>query len=82
MKKLIALRAFMRGRNLGEPTSDEILRQAGLDEGGADRLYRLFTIGGYNERNIIPPQQREELESHRRKGEAGFGILRKTGRGK
>ena len=82
MKKLIALRSFMRSRNLGGPAANEALREAGLDEGGADRLYRLFTIGGYNERNVIPPQQREELDAHRRKGEAGFGILRKTGRGK
>ncbi len=82
MKKLLALRAFMRSRNLGQHPDDEALRESGLDEAGADRLYRLFTIGGYGERNIIPPQQREEQESHRRKGEAGFGILRKTGRGK
>jgi nitrate reductase beta subunit len=82
LKKLIALRGFMRSRNLGQGETPELLREAGLDEAGADRLYRLFTIGSYRERNIIPGQQREEQESHRRKGEAGFGILKKTGRGK
>jgi len=82
MKKLIALRTFMRDKNLGRPQAEETLREAGLDEAGAERLYRLFTIGGYAERNVIPAQQREETEPHRRKGEAGFGILKKTGRGK
>ena len=80
LKKLIALRVFMRSRNLGQIPAAQTLQQASLDEKGAYRLYRLFTIGGYNERNIIPSQQREDQDSHRRKGEAGFGILKKTGR--
>jgi nitrate reductase beta subunit len=80
LKKLIALRVFMRSKNLGRTPAEEALRQAGLDEKGADRLYRLFTIGGYNERNIIPSQQREEQDPFKRNGEAGFGILKKTGR--
>ncbi len=82
LKKLIALRVFMRSKNLGRTPAEEALRQAGLDEKGADRLYRLFTIGGYNERNIIPSQQREEQDPFKRNGEAGFGILKKIGRGK
>jgi nitrate reductase / nitrite oxidoreductase, beta subunit len=82
LKKLIALRVFMRSKNLNLPPADEALRQAGLDEVAAGRLYRLFTIGGYNERNIIPGQQREDQDAYKRSGEAGFGILKKTGRGK
>jgi nitrate reductase beta subunit len=82
LEKLIALRIHMRAKNLNQPPDEAILAGAGLDEDGAKRLYRLFTVGGYNERNIIPPQQREELDSHTRKGASGFGILKKTGRGK
>jgi nitrate reductase / nitrite oxidoreductase, beta subunit len=82
LKKLIALRGFMRSRNLGQTPAANLLRQAGLDEDGAARLYRLFTIGGYRERNIIPSQQREDEDSCRRSGDAGFGILKKTGRDK
>jgi nitrate reductase beta subunit len=81
LKKLIALRGFMRSRNLGQAPAASLLRQAGLDEAGAARLYRLFTIGRYHERNIIPSQQREDEDSYRRSGDAGFGILKKTGRG-
>jgi nitrate reductase beta subunit len=82
LKKLIALRVFMRSKNLGQPVGGDVLQQAGLDEAAAMRLYRLFTIGGYRERYIIPSQQREEQGPQARKGQAGFGILKKTGRGK
>ena len=82
LEKLIALRIHMRSKNLDLPADEAILKGAGLDEAGAKRLYRLFTIGGYNERNVIPAQQREELDPHARKGASGFGIFKKTGRGK
>jgi nitrate reductase beta subunit len=82
LKKLVGLRAFMRGRNLGQPADAGALELAGLDEASALRLYRLLTIGGYDERNVIPPQQREEQDPHARKGASGFGILKKAGRGR
>jgi nitrate reductase / nitrite oxidoreductase, beta subunit len=78
MKKLIALRVFMRGENLQQTADPALLSEAGLDRASALRLYRLFTLAGYNERNVIPPQQREDLDPLKRKQEAGFGILNKT----
>jgi nitrate reductase / nitrite oxidoreductase, beta subunit len=83
LKKLIALRVYMRGENLKLPVDPAVLQEAGLDTDGAQRLYRLFTIAGYNERNVIPAQQRElQDDPQQRKQEAGFGILKKTRRGK
>jgi len=78
MGKLFALRVFMRGENLGRPADTAVLSRAGLDREGALRLYRLFTLAGFNERNVIPPQQREDEESELRRKEAGFGILKKV----
>ena len=80
--KLIALRSFMRSRSLEQPIDAGVLERAGLTEAAAVRLYRLFTIGGYDERYVIPSQQREEQDPHTRKGASGFGILRKAGRGR
>ncbi|MBF8260443.1 MAG: narH-1 [Actinobacteria bacterium] len=80
--KLIAVRAFMRAKNLNQPIDPEVLKKADMDEEAALRIYRLFTIGGYDERNVIPAQQREEQDPHARSGESGFGILKKAGRGK
>ena len=82
LRKQIALRLFKRAGNIGQPIEESILKNAGLDEAGAERLYRLFTIAPYRERNIIPTQQREEQDSHQRMGESGFGILKKTRRPK
>ena len=82
LQKLIALRVFMRGENLGTPVDEAVLGEAGMDRAAALKLYRLFTLAGYNERNVIPPQQREEQDPQLRKQEAGFGILDKTRRAK
>jgi len=54
LKKLIALRVYMRGENLKLPVDPAVLQDAGLDTDGAQRLYRLFTIAGYNERILHP----------------------------
>jgi nitrate reductase beta subunit len=78
LHKLIALRVFKRAGSVGQPVLEATLREAGLDVAGAEKLYRLFTIGGYRERNVIPSQQREEQDSYTRKGASGFGILKKT----
>ena len=78
LQKLIALRVFMRGENLGSEVDPAILSDAGMDRAAALKLYRLFTLAGYNERNVIPPQQREGQDPERRKQQAGFGILEKT----
>ncbi|GFO66696.1 nitrate reductase subunit beta [Geomonas limicola] len=75
MQKLLALRTFMRGENLGKPADPEVLSRAGLDREAALQLYRLFTTAGFNERNVIPPQQREDQAPELRRKEAGFGIL-------
>ena len=82
LAKLVALRAFMRARNLNQPIDDGVLARAGLTGAAAVRLYRLFTLGGYDERNVIPGQQREEQDPDTRKGASGFGILKRAGRGK
>jgi len=78
LRKQIALRLFKRADNLGQPIEPSLLHNAGLDEAGANKLYRLFTIAPYRERYLIPAQQREEQDPEQRKWASGFGILKKT----
>ena len=72
------------GRRRGErrPLPPARPKQAGQpppDQESAQRLYRLFTVAGYYERNVIPAQQREEQDDpFKRNQESGFGILKKT----
>jgi nitrate reductase / nitrite oxidoreductase, beta subunit len=82
MQKLFAFRLFMRGENLGKPVPQEVLEQGGLTREGALRLYRLFALAGFNERNVIPPQQRELQDPELRRKGAGVGILQRTRKGK
>jgi nitrate reductase beta subunit len=80
LRKLTALRVFMRAKNLEQPGDPEVLRRVALDEAGALRIQRLFTTAGYDERSVIPSQQREEQVPHVRRGGGGFGILNKGNR--
>jgi len=77
LKKLVALRAYMRAKKLGEEVDPEILRSANLDDKGAERLYRLLTLASYEERYAIPGMHRENEESYDVKGGRAFGVLAK-----
>jgi nitrate reductase / nitrite oxidoreductase, beta subunit len=78
IKKLFTMRLFMRGENLGRPIDPAVLAAAGLDRESALRLYKLFALAGYNERYVIPPQQREYDDPERRRQTAGVGVLNRT----
>jgi len=74
LAKLIALRAFMRARNLNQPVDDGVLEKAGLDEAAAVRLYRLVTIGGTTSGTSSRPS-RERSRIHmpaRGRADSGF----------
>ncbi len=78
LERLIALRAYMRAKNVGETPDEDALRRTGLDAGGVDKLYRLFTVASYDERYAIPSLHREYLDvapSDERRGGRGFGIF-------
>ena len=80
LDRMIALRHYMRAKNLGEEFDESSLRRAGLTPDSADRLYRLFSLACYEERFAIPPAHREydAREAEERKGAKGFGILSGT----
>ena len=85
LNKLMALRAYMRARNLGE-NAEDVLENASLNTSSslnrddAERLYRLFTLASYDERFAIPPAHREYLEESEadvRRGWRGIGIIKR-----
>jgi nitrate reductase / nitrite oxidoreductase, beta subunit len=77
LRKLITLRGYMRLQNLGEAADEKMLQEVSLDKTAAAYLHRLFAVGGYNERYVIPPQQREIHTPENRKGGRGFGFILK-----
>ena len=54
LKRLAAMRAIMRERNLGAEADAAVAEAVGLDLAKLEHLYRLLAIAHYNERYVIP----------------------------
>ena len=54
LKRLAAMRATMRERNLGGEPDPAVAEAVGLDLPRLERLYRLLAIAHFNERYVIP----------------------------
>lgn len=66
LRKLAAMRSYMRSLNLDEPPDEEPLRAIGLDATELRSMYRLLAIAKYDERYVIPTAgigDAHELES-------------------
>lgn len=65
MRKLAAMRSYMRDVNLGRDTRPEIPAAVGMDEETLYEMYRLLAIAKYEDRYVIPKAHTEtarELE--------------------
>ncbi|HSC93165.1 MAG TPA: nitrate reductase subunit beta [Gaiellaceae bacterium] len=59
LKRLAAMRAFMRERNLGGEADDTLASEVGLEVDELERLYRLLAIAKFDERYVIPQAHAE-----------------------
>jgi nitrate reductase beta subunit len=73
LKRLAAMRAYMRERNLGGEADPALAAEVGLDAAELERMYRLLAIAKFNERYVIP-QGHSELAGDlvERQGAGGF----------
>lgn len=65
LRKLAAMRAYMRGLNLGREPDGSIPASVGMTEESMYEMYRLMAIAKYDERYVIPKahvEQAHELE--------------------
>ncbi|MFC8714886.1 nitrate reductase subunit beta [Streptomyces sp. NPDC057197] len=60
LRKLTALRAHMRARQLGDPTSAALLERAGASAADLEDLYRLLAVAKYDERYVVPKAHAED----------------------
>lgn len=89
LKKMMAVRLHRRSVTVGDLDQDEVqgyLHEAGMTTEVADDIYRLTALAKFEDRFVIPPAHREEAiemleETHERRGNAGFGFLKKPKRG-
>ncbi|MBE3587445.1 MAG: nitrate reductase subunit beta [Thermoanaerobacteraceae bacterium] len=59
LKKMAAMRLYMRALALGQKPDRQVLVENGLDEESAGDMYRLLAIAKYHERFVVPPAHRE-----------------------
>ncbi|SDW67427.1 respiratory nitrate reductase beta subunit [Saccharopolyspora shandongensis] len=59
LRKLGAMRSYMRDINLGRPPNPAIPEAAGLDAEQVQRMYRLLALAKYEERYVIPQAHAE-----------------------
>ncbi|MBX3068015.1 MAG: nitrate reductase subunit beta [Cryobacterium sp.] len=93
LKKLAAMRSYMRDINLGNPANENIANSVGMSGEQIEAMYRLLAIAKYEDRYVIPKahvESAQDLEdfacSLNTDGGPGMGGpgetggLRKTGR--
>ena len=73
LRRLMALRSYMRSRRLEGETDSRVLEKAGMTEEMAEEMYRLLAIAKYKDRFVIPTVKKEkEVDLYREQGAAGF----------
>ncbi|HLU21002.1 MAG TPA: nitrate reductase subunit beta [Bacillaceae bacterium] len=73
LRKLVAMRSYMRQLNLDKPTDPSILEASGLTEDLVQEMYRLNAIAKYSDRYVIPPSHKElSGDMFTERGMAGF----------
>src|SRR5215831_4970055 len=63
LRKLAAMRSYMRDINLGRPPDEAIPVSVGLTPEQLYDLYRLLALAKYDERYVIPPAHAEQAHS-------------------
>lgn len=73
LQRMMAMRAFMRGRHVDGVENDALLRRVGLTVDEVDSMYRYLAIANYEDRFVIPSTHREYAENtFDLKGGCGF----------
>jgi nitrate reductase beta subunit len=73
LRRLMALRSYMRSKRLEGKADADVLEKVGMTEEMAQGIYRLLAIAKYKDRFVIPTTKKEkEVDLYRGQGAAGF----------
>jgi len=82
LRTLLALRAYMRRRNIEGVADPSLLAPVGLSEAKAEQMYRIMAIANYEDRFVIPTSPKEVAENaYDQRGIAGFHFSQMTSQG-
>ena len=62
LKKMLAMRAYMRSKTVDQEINLTVLEEAGLTPGETEKMYELMAIANYEERYVIPASHRTVAE--------------------
>jgi nitrate reductase beta subunit len=73
LERMLAMRAFMRARQVDSRDDVDVLRRVGLEVRQVEEMYHLLAIANYEDRFVIPTAHREEVEdAYELRGGCGF----------
>ncbi|MFG6119674.1 nitrate reductase subunit beta [Thalassobacillus sp. B23F22_16] len=76
LKKLVAMRTYMRSVDLGKEPDTTLIDEVGISEQMARDMYELSAIAKYGDRYVIPKAHREQAEDmFAHQGSAGFDFM-------
>ena len=76
LKRLIAVRYYMRAKELGKEIDMNKLTEVGLTPEDAEDLYRMLAIAKYEERFVIPTTKKEfDRDVYKEQGMTGFEYM-------
>jgi len=82
LRRLLAMRRYMRARHVEGEAAAAVLEEVGLSEAQVEDMYRYLAIGNYEDRYVIPTTHREVSEaSWQAQGGCGFSFANSGGAG-
>ncbi|MBL9034487.1 MAG: nitrate reductase subunit beta [Rhodospirillaceae bacterium] len=63
LRRMAAMRVFMRGRHVDGFENDAVLQKVGLTKAQVEDMYRYMAIANYEDRYVIPSTHREYAEN-------------------
>jgi nitrate reductase beta subunit len=75
LDRMLAMRAYMRGKSVDGVANTAVLEQVGLTEAQVQDMYQIMAIANYEDRFVIPSAHREEvIDAYDEKGSCGFSF--------
>ncbi|OXT02080.1 nitrate reductase subunit beta [Notoacmeibacter marinus] len=73
LERMLAMRAYMRSRNVEGVTDEAIATRVGLDGRTIEDMYKIMALADYEDRFVIPTTHREQVEdAYDLRGGCGF----------
>ena len=75
LDRMLAMRAYMRGKSVDGVPNTAVLKQVGLTEEQVQDMYQIMAIANYEDRFVIPTNHREEvINAYDEQGSCGFSF--------